>query len=129
MPEFTFLTLAEIIAIHDNQIESYGGSRGVRDMNLLQSAIAQPQASFGREWLHDDIFHMAAAYAYHISQNHPFIDGNKRAALASTLVFLAMNNIEVRDPRQRLLGAMLKMANGDLAKNEFAQLLRDLEDK
>ncbi|MDI6800525.1 MAG: type II toxin-antitoxin system death-on-curing family toxin [Thermodesulfovibrionales bacterium] len=81
--EIIFLTLAEVIDIHTDQIEKYGGSMGIRDKNLLYSAIAMPSASFYRTFLHSDIFEMAAAYVYHISQNHPFIDGNKRTALAS----------------------------------------------
>ena len=127
MTEPEFLTLAEIIEIHKNQIELYGGSHGVRDMNLLQSAVAQPSASFGGQWLHETVFLMASAYAYHLSQNHPFIDGNKRTALAAALVFLEMNQIEILDPKQKLLSAMLKMADGKLKKDEFAQILQELE--
>ncbi len=82
MPEPCFLTLAEVIEIHVDQIKRYGGRQGIRDFGLLESALAQPEASFGGEWLHRDVYEMAAAYAYHICQNHPFIDGNKRTALA-----------------------------------------------
>ena len=88
MKSLFFLTLSEVIDIHGNQIELYGGQKGVRDIGLLQSALAQPEASFAGQWLHEDIFLMAAAYAFHICQNHPFFDGNKRTALASALVFL-----------------------------------------
>ena len=121
-----FLTLAEVIEIHTNQIELYGGQHGIRDLGLLQSALAQPQTSFAGEWLHTDIFHMAAAYAFHICSNHPFLDGNKRAALAAALVFLVMNGQEIKDPKQRLLDAMLDMAKGSLKKEKFAQILREL---
>ena len=121
-----FLTLAEVLEIHNNQIELYGGTQGVRDLTLLQSAIAQPQASFGGEWLHADIFGMAAAYAYHICQNHPFLDGNKRTALASTLVFLEINKISIDDPKQKLLQAMLKMTSRAFNKENFRLILRDL---
>jgi death-on-curing protein len=76
MADIIFLTLAEVIDIHTDQIERYGGSPGVRDMNLLSSAVAMPSASFGSDYLHADICEMAAAYAFHIAQNHPFIDGN-----------------------------------------------------
>ena len=122
-----FLTLAEVIEIHNNQIELYGGHRGVRDMGLLQSALAQPEAAFGGQWLHPDIFMMAGAYAFHICSNHPFFDGNKRAALATALAFLSMNGIDIEDPKQKLLQAMLKMAQGKLTKEGFAQILRDLK--
>jgi death-on-curing protein len=121
-----FLTLAEVVEIHNNQIEMYGGRTGIRDLGLLQSAIAQPQATFSGCWLYEDIFMMAAAYAFHICSNHPFIDGNKRMALASALVFLQVNNIDCNDPDQKLLGATLQMANGTLKKEEFAKILREL---
>ena len=121
-----FLTLAEVIDINSNQIELYGGQKGVRDMGLLQSALAQPEASFSGQWLHEDIYLMAAAYAFHICQNHPFFDGNKRTALASALVFLEINNISLDDPKGKLLEAMLNMAKGTLNKQQFAQILKAL---
>lgn len=121
-----FLTLAEIVDIHSNQIELYGGQNGVRDFGLLQSALGQPEASFAGQWLHDDIYSMAAAYAFHICQNHPFFDGNKRTALASALVFLELNGISLDDPKSKLLEAMLNMAKGMLSKEEFAQILKEL---
>jgi len=124
--EPVFLTLAEIIEIHKNQIEHYGGDPGIRDLALLQSALAQPEASFAGEWLHKDFFEMASAYAYHVCQNHSFIDGNKRAALASALVFLELNGISIKDPKGKLLNAMLKMAKGELNKPAFAEILRVL---
>ena len=126
MQEPLFLTLAEVIEIHNNQIELYGGNPGVRDLGLLQSPIAQPQASYGGEWLHKDIYEMAAAYAFHSSQNHPFFDGNKRAALASALVFLELNGVTITDPKQALLTAMREVAQGKLSKEELAQILRRL---
>ena len=121
-----FLTLAEIIEIHNDQIERYGGHKGVRDMGLLQSAIAQPEASFGGTFLHEGVFEMASAYAFHVCQNHPFFDGNKRAALAVALVFLEINGISIIDPQQKLLDAMLKMASGQLNKKDFAKILQNL---
>src|SRR5208282_2439667 len=92
-----FLTLAEVVELHADQIQRYGGGDGIRDINLLISAVAMPYASFSDQFLHADIFEMAAAYAFHLSQNHPFIDGNKRTALASALVFLAMNGNTIDD--------------------------------
>ena len=126
MNRLIFLTLAEVIDIHSNQIELYGGQKGVRDMGLLQSALAQPDASFAGQWLHEDVFVMAAAYAFHICQNHPFFDGNKRTGLASALVFLEMNNISIDDPQSELLEATLNMAKGNLNKQQFAQVLKKL---
>ena len=121
-----FLTLAEIIDIHSNQIKLYGGQNGTRDIGLLQSALAQPEATFAGQWLHEDIFLMAAAYAFHICQNHPFFDGNKRTALASALVFLELNGISLDDPKGKLLEAMLNIAKGTFSKQQFAQVLKGL---
>ncbi len=87
MAEPIFLTLGEVVKIHLAQVERYGGPSAIRDLALLQSAVAMPGASYGKEWLHRDLYEMAAAYAFHISQDQPFIDGNKRTALTCTLVF------------------------------------------
>ncbi len=125
----SFLTLAEVVDIHTNQIELYGGTQGIRDMALLQSALAQPEASFGGQWLHEDIFEMASAYAFHVCQNHPFLDGNKRTALAAALVFLEINKISIKDPKQKLLYATLKIAAGKMGKKEFSEILRKLKSK
>lgn len=121
-----FLTLAEVIDVHGDQIRRYGGKTGLRDLRLLESALAQPQASFAGQWLHENLYVMAAAYAYHLCQNHPFLDGNKRTALASALVFLELNGISLLDPRGRLKDATLRMASGKVDKADFAQILRKL---
>ena len=126
MAETLFLTLAEAIEIHADQIHRYGGQAGLRDLALLESALAQPEASFAGEWLHRDHYEMAAAYAYHLCQNHPFIDGNKRTALAAGLVFLELNGITILDPRGRLKNAMIRIASGKMSKENFAKLLRKL---
>lgn len=126
MADALFLTLAEVIEIHADQIHRYGGQAGVRDLGLLESALAQPEASFAGEWLHADRYEMAAAYSYHLCQNHPFIDGNKRTALAAALVFLELNGVSVLDPRGRLKSAMFRMASGKMSKSEFSKLLKKL---
>ena len=126
MKEPTFLTLAEVIDIHRNQIELYGGDLGLRDLKLLQSAIAQPEATFGGDWLHTDLFQMASAYAFHLANNHPFIDGNKRVALASALVFLELNDASLMDPSDKLYDAMMKVASGKMKKEALAELFRTL---
>ena len=126
MREPAFLTLAEVVEIHADQVDRYGGQDGVRDLGLLESALAQPETSFGGEWLHKDRYEMAAAYAYHLCQNHPFVDGNKRAALACALVFLELNGLSLRDPKGVLKGAMLRMSSGKLSKAALANLLRRL---
>jgi death on curing protein len=121
-----FLTLAEVIEIHADQIHRYGGQAGLRDLALLESALAQPEASFAGEWLHGDRYAMAAAYAYYLCQNHPFMDGNTRAALAAALVFLELNGITILDPRGRLKNAMIRIASGKMTKADFTELLRKL---
>ena len=126
MAEPLFLVLAEVIEVHADQVKRYGGHDGVRDFGLLASALAQPEASFTGEWLHRGLYDMAAAYAYHLCQNHPFIDGKKRTALACALVFLELNGVSVRDPEALLKDAMRNIASGKMSKSQCAQLLRRL---
>ncbi|BAZ14609.1 death-on-curing family protein [Calothrix sp. NIES-4071] len=87
MPTPRFLLYSQVLIIHQRQIERFGGSDGVRDEGLLESALAQPQTTFGGELLHPTIVEQAAAYLFHLSMNHPFIDGNKRTAFAVMLTF------------------------------------------
>lgn len=126
MSEPAFLTLAEVIEIHADQILNYGGGDGLRDIELLSSAVAMPYVSFSKQFLHIDVFEMAAAYAFHISQNHPFIDGNKRTALASALVFLELNGMNIVDPEGALYDDMLALVSRKLSKSDFAEILRKL---
>ncbi len=126
MADPLFLTLAEVIEIHADQIDRYGGQHGVRDLGLLESALSQPEATFAGTWLHQDLYSMAAAYAYHLCQNQPFIDGNKQTALASALVFLELNGVSILDPRGRLKTAMIRVASSKLSKDDVATLLRKL---
>ena len=127
MNKVEFLTLAEVIEIHADQIEHYGGTGKTRDINLLSAAVAMPYASFSGDFFHGDIYEMAAAYAFHICQNHPFIDGNKRTALAASLVFLDMNGIPVSDSEGKLYEAIMDIASGKMKKEEFANILRNLK--
>jgi death-on-curing protein len=128
MKKIYFLTLAEVIEIHSDQIKRYGGRAGIRDITLLSSAVAMPYASFSGDFLYSDIYEMATAYAFHICQNHPFIDGNKRTALASALVFLELNGISISDPEDKLYDSMMNIASGKMTKEEFADILRILVD-
>lgn len=108
------------------QLESYGGATGIRDRGLLESAVMMPQASFGGEFVHKGVFEMAAAYAFHIAENQPFIDGNKRTALASALVFLDWQDIEINDPQEELYSAMIGLAQKTLDKAGLAVLFQEL---
>ncbi|MBI3322602.1 MAG: type II toxin-antitoxin system death-on-curing family toxin [Candidatus Omnitrophica bacterium] len=126
MQEPEFLTLAEVLEIHSEQVRRFGGQPGLRDMGLLESALAQPEASFAGEWLHRDLYGMAAAYAYHLCQNHCFIDGNKRTALSCALIFLKLNEVHVVDTRGRLKDTLLGVASGKVDKETLADVFRSL---
>jgi death-on-curing protein len=91
-----FLTVEVMLALHQRQLERFGGGAGVRDRGLPESAVAQPQASFGGSYVHAGLFDMAAAYLFHIVSNHPFVDGNKRTGLLATQVFLSLNGCALK---------------------------------
>ena len=90
--EPVFLSLDEVLEIHEPRIERYGGSPGLRDAAGLESCVATPQATFGGELLHTSIPAIAAAYLFHLCQNHPFVDGNKRAGANAAITFLLIND-------------------------------------
>lgn len=129
MIEPEFLSVADVLQIHEEQIESYGGIRGIRDERLLESAVMTAQASFGGEYLHVNLFEMAAAYAFHIAENQPFLDGNKRTALVAYLVFLDINGLVILDAEMQLYSAMISIANKQMDKYVFAKLLEQLSPK
>ena len=116
-----FLTLAEILIILEDQIRNYGGLFGVRDLNLLSSAIFMPESSFDGNYLHETIPSMAAAYCYHLCQNHPFLDGNKRVALASSLVFLDINGYELNCDEEILYQKIMDVAGSEIKKDELVK--------
>ena len=119
-----FLTLDEVMDIHRNQIERYGGTLGVRDAALLESALAAPQSGFGDQYLHGDFFEMASAYLFHVVQNHPFLDGNKRVGTAAALTFLELNGVETKIPNQALVAMVLAVAQGETEKSAIAVFFR-----
>ena len=112
--------MSEVLLILEDQVRRYGGTYGVRDPALLSSALAMPSATFEGRYLHTSLFDQAAAHAFHICQNHPFRDGNKRTALASALVFLSLNGIELDDPKEDLYRLMMGVANGKKSKADIA---------
>ena len=126
MTEPEFLNVADVLEIHEEQILAYGGIRGIRDNGLLESAVMMPQASFGGEYLHNGLFEMAAAYAFHVAENQPFLDGNKRTALVACLVFLDINGFVILDVEMRLYTAMIAIANKEMDKYDLANLLSEL---
>lgn len=117
LPEPLFLSLDEVLEIHQQQIERYGGSAGLRDAAGLESAVATPQATFGGEFLHTSIPSMAAAYLFHLCQNHAFIDGNKRVGANSAITFLLMNGWEPTFDEEELVQMVLLVASGVLGKS------------
>jgi len=121
-----FLSVDEVLALHSDQLHLFGGSDGLRDPAALDSAVATPAASFGGQFLHSTLFQMAAAYAFHIAQNQPFLDGNKRTALNAALVFLDINGWLIPDPDELLYDAMIAIAERRLDKEGLAALFEKL---
>lgn len=121
--EIYFLTLEDVLEIHFDQINRYGGKEGIRDQNLLISAIAQPFSTFNGIYLHKTMYEKAAAYLFHICQNHPFIDGNKRVALVSALLFLTMNGYPFDYKENHLEQMTRNVAEGKMKKGAVATFL------
>lgn len=124
MPPTEFIDFETACAIHDDQIERFGGSLGIRDEGLLLSALAQPVASFFGELLHPTIFSQAAAYLYHISRNHPFIDGNKRTAFGVMEAFIRTNGYRLNLSYLEKFDLVLKVATGELEKNDATEIIQ-----
>jgi len=114
--EVEFLTVEVVIALHQRQLDRFGGGAGLRDRGLLESAVAQPQASFGGTYAHDGLFAMAAAYLFHIVSNHPFVDGNKRAGLLAAQVFLDVNGVSVEHDSEAFYALTMGVAEGRIDK-------------
>ncbi len=124
MADAFFLSLDQVVRIHAAMIERYGGHPGLRDPGLLASALAVPRASFGGQYLHGDVFEMAAAYLFHIVSNHPFFDGNKRAGAASAVVFLVMNDVGILADEDGLVDITMAVARSEATKAEVAAFFR-----
>jgi death on curing protein len=121
-----FLLCKTVLALHEEQIETFGGTPGIRDEGLLDSALAQPQATFGGDYLHPTLHEMAAAYLFHIVRNHPFLDGNKRCGYMAALVFLAMNGAPADEEFEDLYELTMAVAEGRAEKTEVAAVLLQL---
>jgi death-on-curing protein len=113
-----------VIEIHRDSINTYGGDPGVRDMGLLESAVAQPRAAFGGQYLHEDLPTMAAAYLYHLVMNHPFVDGNKRVGATSAFVFLDLNDAKFTAPEDEFRDLVLDLASGKLDKADVVAFFK-----
>jgi death-on-curing protein len=122
----TFLTVSDVLLLHEAHLQRYGGSAGIRDAGLLDSAVSQARTTFSGLYLHEDLAAMAAAYLFSIVKNHPFIDGNKRAGLAAALTFLDLNGIAIDHSSDLLYDATMGVAEGRLEKEGLAEILRGL---
>lgn len=125
MRDPAFLALDEVLALHADQIERYGGSPGLRDVELLESALAAPRATFGGGFLHTTLPEMAAAYLFHIVRNHPFVDGNKRAGLAAAIAFLGLNDLWLEADEDEIAELVIAVADGRLGKAEIAVFVKE----
>ncbi len=119
-----FLNLDEVLAIHAEMIRRYGGSQGVRDLGLLEAAIAVPEASFDGQYLHQGLAAMAAGYLFHVVLNHPFIDGNKRVGAAAADVFLGMNGCHLDASQDEYAAFVLAVAAGQAGKDAAIAFFR-----
>jgi death on curing protein len=121
-----FLSVDEVVAIQAQMLQTHGGQAGIRDRSTLESAVGMPSQTFGGAFVQAGLFEMAAAYTFHIAQNQPFVDGNKRTGLAAGLIFLRMNGVSIVDPAGRLYAAMIALAAHELDKAGLAKLLGEL---
>ena len=117
-------TVRQVLILHERMIQKYGGSSGVRDMGMLESAIGRPFATFGGEDLYSDVFMKAGAFIQSIVKNHPFIDGNKRTAFSGTIVFLLAGGVIVSAGTNQVVKFMLRVANENLSVDEIAAWLK-----
>jgi len=119
-----FLELAEVVLIHRDQIKRYGGAQGIRDLGLLRSALAMPASGVGDDYLHEDLFAMAAAYLFRIVRNHPFVDCNNRVGAVAAFLFLALNGIDLDAPEDDCEALVMGVAEGRLGKTDAAGFFR-----
>ncbi len=120
------LTVERVREIHQQVINRFGGSDGLRDHSLLESAISAPQATFGGESLYEDMVEIAAAYLFYLCRNHPFIDGNKRVALGACIVFLKINGFEPKADGPEWESFTLNLAASRLDRDRTTERLRTL---
>jgi death-on-curing protein len=123
MSEPEWLDIDIVIDIHAEQLALFGGADGVRDRGLIESALGRPQHKFAYE--ESDLAALAAAYAFGIAKNHPFVDGNKRTAFASMLVFLGLNGIDFDVPPQDATVMIMALAGGEVSEESLARWIRD----
>jgi death-on-curing protein len=113
-----FLTTAQVERLHAEVIRQFGGSMGLRDRGLFESACEMPRATFDDQFLHPTLAAMAAAYLFHLCSNHPFVDGNKRVGLGAALVFIEVNGRQLRASDDELEKLTLGVASGEVSKEQ-----------
>jgi death-on-curing protein len=119
-----FLTVEQVLAIHDRVIAEFGGDAALLDRGLLESAVAMPAARYAGAFLHPDLPTMASAYLFHLCRNHPFADGNKRTGLTSAEVFLLLNDHQLKATNRDIERLVLGIAEGRLSKDDATAFLR-----
>jgi death-on-curing protein len=119
-----FLTAEQVLFVHYRLLSETGGERGVRDLGLLESAIARPRATFNRQELYADIFEKAAALMESLINNHPFVDGNKRTGIACAVLFLKQNGVSFSAKNAELEKITLRVASSKIRHPEIAQWLK-----
>ena len=124
--DIRFLSVDDVLAIHEDTIGHEGGMSGIRDLGLLVSAVMMPRQKFDGEYLHKGIAAMAAAYLYHIAQNHAFHDGNKRTAAMSALVFLDVKRVAQLPTSPALERMTLSVAASDTNKNQLTSWMQEV---
>ena len=120
-----FLPEELVTIIHSDLLQRYGGKAGLRDVALLQSALAQPKVTVGRKFVHKSVFDKAAAYGFHLCKNHPFIDGNKRVAFVLMDLFLQRNGWEIAANEQDAYSLMIDLSSGNVSKTELSSWLKN----
>lgn len=123
--KITFLTINQVLFIHDQMVKRFGGSHGIRDIGLVESAIARPQATFGGKFLYSSIFDKAAALLQSLLKNRPLIDGNKRTALSSAAVFLKKNGYKLTNLHKEEVEFAVRVDNGNLTIEQISKWLKE----
>jgi len=121
--QIKFLSVTRVLLIHDRLVKRIGGSAGVRDMGLIESAVARPQSGFNGKYLYTNIFDMAAALLQSLLKNHPFVDGNKRTALTSASIFLEINGYLLNRNDNEIVEFAVRVDNANLTLEEISEWL------
>lgn len=123
--KIVFLKISQVLFIHDLMVKRFGGSHGIRDTGLIESAVARPQATFEGKYLYNSILDKAAALLQSLLKNHPFIDGNKRTALTSAGIFLKKNGYKLINNHKQEVAFAIRVDNGNLTVEQISKWLKE----